>query len=112
MSGGGDVVRERVCLIHTSLPARWLVICWLCIATLTAAHADDVVPNEPPARYWRGNLHTHTLWSDGNDFPEMVAEWYRTHDYNFLALTDHNVLSAGQRWMARKAITSRGGIEV
>jgi hypothetical protein len=49
-------------------------------------------------RWWKGNLHTHSLWSDGDDFPEMVADWYKRHDYNFLALTDHNVLSDGERW--------------
>lgn len=59
-------------------------------------------PNSPPAvatpRYWKGNLHTHTLWSDGDDFPEMVADWYKRHGYDFLALTDHNILSEGEKW--------------
>ena len=75
----------------------------------TAAAQDDVVPAQPAARWWKGNLHTHTLWSDGDDFPEMVAEWYRTRDYNFLALSDHNVLSQGMRWMKAVDIQRRGG---
>jgi hypothetical protein len=50
-------------------------------------------------RWWKGNLHTHTFWSDGDDFPEMVVGWYRSHGYDFLALSDHNILSVGQRWM-------------
>ena len=25
------------------------------------------------ARWWKGNLHTHSLWSDGDDFPESIA---------------------------------------
>ena len=29
------------------------------------------------ARWWKGNLHTHSLWSDGDDYPEMIADWYR-----------------------------------
>mgnify|MGYP002624209421 FL=1 len=70
---------------------------------------NDPVPPDPPLRWFRGNIHTHTLWSDGNDFPEMIAEWYRTHDYNFLALSDHNVLSEGQRWMKHSDIARRGG---
>src|SRR6187399_2484624 len=73
------------------------------------ARANDAVPAEAKARWWKGNLHTHTLWSDGDDFPEMVAEWYRTHDYNFLALSDHNVLAQGMRWMKAADITKRGG---
>jgi hypothetical protein len=74
--------------------------------------ADDAVPTDPPLRYYKGNIHTHSLWSDGNDFPEMIAEWYRTHGYNFLALSDHNVLSAGTRWMKLSEIIKRGGTEV
>ncbi|MFO0867030.1 MAG: hypothetical protein U0744_20715 [Gemmataceae bacterium] len=50
-------------------------------------------------RWWKGNLHTHSFWSDGDDFPEMIADWYRQHKYHFLSLTDHNVLSEGQRWV-------------
>ena len=43
--------------------------------------------------WYKGNLHTHTLWSDGNDYPEMVADWYKSQGYHFLALSDHNVVS-------------------
>lgn len=48
------------------------------------------------ARWWKGNLHTHTLWSDGDDFPEMVVDWYKTRGYDFLALSDHNKLQEGE----------------
>lgn len=65
----------------------------------------DGAGSEP--RWWRGNLHTHTLWSDGDDFPEIVAEWYRTNGYHFLALSDHNVLSRGNRWMALTNVANR-----
>ena len=73
---------------------------------------DEVVPADPAPQWWRGNIHTHSLWSDGDDFPEMIAEWYRTHDYNFLALSDHNVMGQGMRWMKLSSIESRGGKEV
>jgi len=68
------------------------------------------VPPEPEPRWWKGNLHTHTFWSDGNDFPEMVADWYRRHGYNFLAISDHNVMNEGERWMpaAEIEVRSRG----
>ncbi|MFG0260539.1 MAG: PHP domain-containing protein, partial [Phycisphaerales bacterium JB041] len=66
---------------------------------LSAARAQHEIPADPEPRWFKGNLHTHTFWSDGNDFPEMVVEWYRDNDYNFLALSDHNTLSQGQRWM-------------
>ena len=38
-----------------------------------------------PPHYWKGNLHTHSLWSDGDDFPEMIVDWYKRHGYQFLA---------------------------
>ena len=47
----------------------------------------------------RGNLHTHTLWSDGDDYPENMVSWYKDQGYNFLALSDHNVLLEGTRWV-------------
>lgn len=76
------------------------------------ALADEAVPAKPQPRWWKGNLHTHTFWSDGDDFPEMVAEWYRTHGYNFLALSDHNVLAQGIRWDKAARLLDKGGPDV
>jgi hypothetical protein len=67
---------------------------------------------ERPLRWWKGNLHTHSLWSDGDEFPEMIAAWYAERQYNFLALSDHNVLSRGIRWMALKQIVARSDSQV
>lgn len=58
-------------------------------------------------RYWKGNLHTHSLWSDGDDFPEMIADWYKRHGYAFLALTEHNVIAEGDRWIDAEANDAR-----
>src|SRR2546430_4393670 len=63
---------------------------------LQAAH-DDATPHA--ARWWKGNLHTHSLWSDGDDFPEMIADWYKGKGYHFLTLSDHNLLAEGERWI-------------
>jgi hypothetical protein len=49
-----------------------------------------------PEREWRwfkGNLHTHTINSDGDSAPDAVARWYKEHRYNFLVLTDHDYLT-------------------
>ncbi|MEC7725443.1 MAG: hypothetical protein VYD05_08015, partial [Planctomycetota bacterium] len=61
-----------------------------------------------PPRYYKGNLHTHTLWSDGNHFPEMVVDWYAQRDYDFLALTDHNILADHEKWMQNDQVVRRG----
>ena len=41
-------------------------------------------------RWYKGNLHTHTLKSDGDASPEKVARWYGRHGYDFLTLSDHD----------------------
>jgi len=36
-------------------------------------------------QHWqKGNLHTHSFWSDGDDFPEMIIDWYKENDYQLL----------------------------
>jgi hypothetical protein len=67
--------------------------------TQTDPPAEDRVDPDPQPRWFKGNLHTHSLWSDGNDYPEMIADWYRRHGYQFLALSDHNILSQGRKWI-------------
>jgi hypothetical protein len=63
------------------------------LATTLSLSAQDQGP-----RWWKGNLHTHSLWSDGDDYPEMIADWYKRNGYNFLALSDHNILSKVEKW--------------
>lgn len=50
------------------------------------------------ARWYKGNTHTHSYWSDGDDFPEMIMDWYKSHGYDFISLSDHNVLAQGEEW--------------
>lgn len=53
----------------------------------------------PSLKWFKGNTHTHSLWSDGNDFPEMIMDWYKTHGYDFISLSDHNTLAEGEKWV-------------
>lgn len=80
-----------------------------CIVLLSSlAMTLSLQSQESQARRWfKGNTHTHTLWSDGNDFPEMVTDWYVKRGYHFLALSDHNVLQAKEVWMPEAAIIKR-----
>lgn len=48
--------------------------------------------------WYKGNLHTHSYWSDGDEFPEMVMQWYKDHGYQFVALSDHNIIAEGEKW--------------
>ena len=69
--------------------------------------AADTLQARGELQWYRGNLHTHSLWSDGDDYPEMIALWYRDHDYDFLCFTDHNVLLRGEKWTSPE--TNKGG---
>ncbi|MED6307839.1 MAG: histidinol-phosphatase [Planctomycetota bacterium] len=64
----------------------------------TGVLLQAATPDEPSTRWYRGNTHTHTLWSDGDAPPEHAVRWYADHGYQFLVLSDHNVMQEGERW--------------
>jgi hypothetical protein len=81
----------RLCfLVATSL--LWMANNLLAAEPLVLAEQGDL-------QWRRGNLHTHSHWSDGDDYLESIALWYREHDYDFLVFTDHNVLADTERWV-------------
>ncbi|WP_206107609.1 PHP domain-containing protein [Paludisphaera rhizosphaerae] len=85
-----------------------LVSLLLALDPATARSQDDGSPTAgAQTRWFKGNLHTHTLWSDGDDYPEMVVDWYVRRGYQFLALSDHNVLGQGTKWMSVAAADKR-----
>jgi DNA polymerase (family 10) len=45
----------------------------------------------------RGDLHVHTLWSDGRDSVEHVAYAARALGYEYVAVTDHSQRAAASR---------------
>lgn len=73
-------------------PALAMLVC--------ACGAGEPAPDADAPHWWKGNLHTHSLWSDGDDYPEMIVDWYRSHGYHFVALSDHNTLAEDERWHA------------
>ncbi|MBO4411961.1 MAG: PHP domain-containing protein [Lachnospiraceae bacterium] len=40
--------------------------------------------------FFKANLHTHTTVSDGRMTPEQRRDWYRSHGYSILSITDHS----------------------
>lgn len=60
-----------------------------------------------PEGWLKGNLHCHSLWSDGDQFPELAALWYREHGYSFLGISDHNILARGEKWVTLPEIKRR-----
>lgn len=59
---------------------------------LGQARTESQVPGAQV--FFKGNLHTHTVNSDGDSTPDDVVRWYREHGYNFVTITDHNYLTS------------------
>lgn len=53
-------------------------------------------PFKAEGRWFKGNIHAHTLNSDGELSPEQLTERYREGGYDFLSITDHGKLTDGQ----------------
>ena len=68
------------------------------VAMLAGCGQRTVATGAPAAHWWKGNTHTHSLWSDGDGWPEMIADWYKRNGYQFLAMTDHNP-PPPERWV-------------
>ena len=66
------------------------------VALIAAISVFSASPkSQAPSRQWfKGNLHTHTLNSDGDSTPDDVVRWYREHGYHFVTITDHNYLTS------------------
>jgi len=81
--------------VPSAVRRRWSAAA-LAVVTLTACG--------PAPRWYRGNLHTHSYWSDGDQFPEVILRHYRERGYHFVALSDHNVLARTERWVTVDSI--------
>lgn len=80
------------------MPRLILPLLALFLATTNFARAEELKATGD-LQWFRGNMHTHSHWSDGDDYLESIALWYRDHDYDFLVFTDHNVLPTTERWV-------------
>ncbi|MCC6144527.1 MAG: hypothetical protein IT368_12040 [Candidatus Hydrogenedentes bacterium] len=58
----------------------------------STAHADP--------QWYKGVTHVHSLWSDGDMSPDMIAAWYKDHGYNFMCFTDHNLFQEGDKYVS------------
>ncbi|SHI43422.1 PHP domain-containing protein [Pseudozobellia thermophila] len=66
---------------------------------LSCAEKKGTKKNQKEPKWFKGNLHTHSYWSDGDEFPEVILDWYKANGYHFLALSDHNTMAAGEKWI-------------
>ena len=45
----------------------------------TSAFSASAQTTGKKATWYKGNLHTHSYWSDGDEYPEMIMDWYKSH---------------------------------
>jgi hypothetical protein len=67
--------------------------------------ADPVVASAPPpsicgARWYRGDLHLHTVHSDGERDPDELAAAAQAGGLDFIVSTEHNTNAANRVWPA------------
>ena len=79
-----------------TLPLRLSFLAVLALAWIALPFARTAPSPAAEMNWYKGNLHTHTINSDGDSSPDTVARWYREHYYNFLVLSDHNYLTNPQ----------------
>jgi len=53
-----------------------------------------ISPYTYPHNWLKGNFHTHTTRSDGDTSPAATISAYRDDNYDFLSITDHDLLSS------------------
>jgi hypothetical protein len=55
-------------------------------------------PSVTGARWYRGDLHLHTVHSDGERDPVELASAARASGLDFIVSTDHNTIAANRAW--------------
>lgn len=85
--------------MQSAHPLRTTVLTTILVA-LAAPYVWGETADSAGLRWYKGNTHTHSWWSDGDSPPEVAVKWYREHGYNFLMLSDHNIMSDVDKWVA------------
>ncbi|MGI9558173.1 MAG: helix-hairpin-helix domain-containing protein [Thermodesulfobacteriota bacterium] len=71
------------------------------------AAAEDALPRLVESSDIKGDLHTHTLWSDGKDSVEAMALAAREMGYEYIALTDHSPSSVVANGLSAARLASK-----
>jgi len=83
---------------------RRIVFCLSLLVALGVCAQQD--------KWYRGNLHMHSYWSDGQAFPEEAIDYYRSRGYQFLCLSDHHLLQlATDNWQEVGKKVKQGAAE-
>ncbi|MRI01278.1 histidinol-phosphatase [Kriegella sp. EG-1] len=79
-----------------------IVLLFLLLSVIGCHEKKESTTQNHNKKWYKGNLHTHSYWSDGDEFPEVILDWYKERDYNFMALSDHNTIADEEKWITIK----------
>lgn len=65
----------------------------------------------PTGKFYKANLHCHTVVSDGKSTPEEIKECYKKLGYDIVAYTDHDVL-IGHNDLTDENFVALNGVEL
>lgn len=93
-------------------PGEWNVLCGVYRVGERGVDVTYDIELTPKARLlYRGDLHAHTVASDGVLTAEELARLARANDLDFLAVTDHNQMAKGDALPQIEGITLIPGVE-
>ena len=88
---------ERQLMLETCSRRTFLQTCGAVAASAlvgTAPAISALNASGSEKRWFKGNLHMHNQWSDGDPLPEWAVDWYKSHGYHFICPSDHNIFQA------------------
>lgn len=79
--------------------SQGLHCCFWCLSIAALLTVAGCHKRSAPAQphWYKGNLHAHTLRSDGEAPPDQLIQWYIDHGYQFLGLSEHNQLASAEQ---------------
>jgi hypothetical protein len=63
----------------------------LYLGTILKRYFDN--PFQVEGKWFKGNVHTHSINSDGSRTPEKLVEMYSKSGYDFISITDHSLVT-------------------
>ncbi|GMA61326.1 CehA/McbA family metallohydrolase [Alicyclobacillus fastidiosus] len=87
-------------------PGRWAVLLGAYTVDRAGAHVETTITlSERRSKWFRGDLHIHTLHSDGAYTLSEIDTIAKTQDLNFIGLTDHNTVSQNFEFPRESPVT-------
>ena len=82
-----------------TLRIKYTLSLLILIIAIGCGESKSEEENDTVQKWYKGNLHTHSYWSDGDEFPEVILDRYKSNGYHFMALSDHNIIAEGEKWI-------------